>query len=347
MKKNAGHIKVRPDYYRGNFDYDEGPYNRVNRPGDDVVSDDVMIVSEEDLNDIKEQDLSKKRSQHMKIEMITDEEKYPDTTKPAQKNDLFKQDKSYYEKVYTDREKELNKVTTRENGRDMRVMAGHSKLAIIRGEEVRDCPFGLPITKACQNAGEAIHRMAPLSSTEDEEEQQKIIKANKMVYVYHKTGERCPYADKIMEVHNKVDCDFADTGEGLQSTPFRGSPLYPSTFYGIGLDGLYGYPLGFYADNNESRNLFFGLFSLLGYGTKEELIKLADEYDKADELEKADIVDGLVKKLKDMKDKYGKTFDKVEKYLSKYRQKYEAERADPGLLWELSDAWFGPRQVNR
>jgi hypothetical protein len=221
------------------------------------------------------------------------------------------------------------------------------KLAIIRGDEVRDCPFGLPMVKACQNAGESVHRMAPLQSTDDLEEQEKIKKANKMVYVYHKTGDRCPYADKILEVQNKVDCDFGDTGQGFKSVPFHGSPLYPQTFHGIGLDGLYGYPLGFYADNNESRNLFFGLFSFLGAKNMEELIKLADEYDEAGETEKADIVDNLVDKLQKLKNEYGDTFDKVERYLSNYRQKYEAERADTGLLWELSDAWFGPRQVNR
>jgi len=221
------------------------------------------------------------------------------------------------------------------------------KLAIIRGDEVRDCPFGLPIIKSCQNAGISIHRMAPLQSIDDTEEQEKIRKANKMVYVYHKTGERCPYADKILEVQNKVDCDFGDTGEGFKSTPFRGSPLYPQTFQGIGLDGLHGYPLGFYADNNESRNLFFGLFSMLGHKTVEELIKLADDYDKSGEKEKADIVDNLVDNLQEMKDHYGETFDRVERYLAKHREKYESKRGDPGLLWELSQKWFGARQVNR
>jgi len=223
-------------------------------------------------------------------------------------------------------------------------MVMKKKLAIIRGDEVRDCPFGLPIVDACKYAGNSIHRMAPLQAGEDDEEKAKITKANKIVYAYHKDGERCPYADKILEVQNKVDCDFGDTGQGFHSTPFRGSPLYPQTFSGIGLDGLYGYPLGFYADNNESRNLFFGLFSFLGHRTIEEMIKLADDYDKNGDEEKADIVDKLVEKLKGIKDKHAEAFDKIENYLAEYRKKYEAERADTGLLWELSQRWYGGRK---
>lgn len=220
------------------------------------------------------------------------------------------------------------------------------KLAIIRGDDLKGCPFGLPINDACMNAGKAIHRMAPLTDMDDEE-MAAVKKANKLVYAYHKSGNRCSYADHILEDHNKVDCDWGDTGSGQKSVPFRGSPLYPQTFQGIGLDGLYGYPLGFYADNNESRNLFFGLFSLLGFSTTEELVKLADDYDKSNEVEKANILDNLIQKLSQIKEQYEETFNKIEKYLEDYRQKYESKRADTGLLWELSDAWFGPRQVNR
>jgi len=214
------------------------------------------------------------------------------------------------------------------------------KKATIRGKNVRDCPFGLPIPEACGNAGDAIHRMAPA-------EEDRVKRANRLVYAYHKGCKGCPYADKVLEEHGKVDCDFGDTAAGKRTPALKGSPLYPKTFHGIGLDGLYGYPLGFYADNNESRNLFFGLFSLLGSTTVEELIKLADKYDKCGEKEKADILDGLLEKLQKTKSEYKETFDKIEKHLEEHRAKYESERGDTGLLWELSDAWFGPRQVNR
>ena len=151
----------------------------------------------------------------------------------------------------------------------------------------------------------------------------------------------------MLTEHKKVDCDFGDTAAGKKSVPFRGSPLYPKTFHGIGLDGLYGYPLGFYADNNESRNLFFGLFSLLGSSTTEDLIKLADEYDKCNKKEKADILDNLLEKLKKIKEEYKETFGKIENYLEEHRTTYESKRGDTGLLWELSQKWWGTRQVSR
>jgi hypothetical protein len=218
------------------------------------------------------------------------------------------------------------------------------KESTIRGKNVRNCPFGLPIPEGCENAGNSIIRMAPI---EDEKESDGIAKANRLVYAYHKECRKCPYADKILDEYGKVDCDFGDTAAGKRVPAFRGSPLFPQTFHGIGLDGLYGYPLGFYADNNESRNLFFGLFSLLGREIN-NFVKLSVKYyDKCDKPEKDDLLQNLLIKLEKIKEEYTKTFDKVEKYLSKQRQKYENKRSDTGLLYHLSDKWFGPRQVNR
>ena len=223
------------------------------------------------------------------------------------------------------------------------------KLAIVRGNELRGCPFGLPIPQGCKHTGEAIYRMAPLSAAETDETKEQITKANKLVYIHHKTGHKCPFADKILENHDKVDCDFGDTGQGQKSAPYIGSPLYPQTFSGIGLDGLYGYPLGFYADNNESRNLFFGLFSFLGSEKPKELIKLANKYDECGETEKADVIDEILNTIENIKSKeeFEEKTQDIESFLEKYKAKYEDERQDAGLLYELADKWFGPRQVNR
>jgi len=215
------------------------------------------------------------------------------------------------------------------------------KTATIRGEGVRDCPFGLPVPEACENAGDSVGRMAPV------EKKESTGKANRLVYAYCKTCKECPYANKILVENKKVDCNFGDTAAGKKTPAFVGSPLYPQTFSGIGLDGLYGYPLGYYADNNESRNLFFGLFSFLGFATKEELIKLADTYDKCGEKDKADIVDGLLKKMQQLKNEYGETFNKVQKFLEEYRVKHESNKMNTGLLWQLSQEWYGARQCNR
>lgn len=319
------HIKVRPAYYRGNFDYaEEGPYNRLNNPEDDIISEDVMVATPEDLEKIKEQDLEKKRNENMKT---SDEYIYPDTSEPAPYNDLFDKNESY-----PTRQEIINK------------RASKVSLAVIRGDEIRPCPFGLPVNEACKNAGNSISRMAPLSAVESEEEKERIKKANRLVYAYNKEKKRCPYADKILNNHDKVDCDYADTGQGQPSASFRGSPLYPSTFHGIGYDGMYGYPLGFYADNNQSRNLFFGLFSLLGYHSVEEIVKLANKFDESEEKEKAKILDNLFKKLSDMKEASPEEVEKIEKYLKDFRESNKNNRVDPGIMWRLIETWFGPRQ---
>ena len=222
------------------------------------------------------------------------------------------------------------------------------KVAIIRGKDLRECPFRLPVNIACGCAGDSVSKMAPIDIADgDQKEEEKIAKGNKMVYVYAKTGERCTYADKILEVAGKVDCDFEDTGAGYQSTPFTGSPLYPRTFSGIGRESINSVPLGYYSDNNQSRNIFFGLFSLIGHKNTEELIKLADDYDKSGEKEKADIVDNLVNTLDSIRGKYPDDFAKIEKYLSEYRNKHNNERKDTGLFWELSEQWLSPRNPHR
>jgi hypothetical protein len=223
------------------------------------------------------------------------------------------------------------------------------KLAVIRDKKIKPCPFGLPVIGACKYAGDAVHRMAPLDATDDEEKKERLKKANTLVYIHHKTGNKCPFADKILEDHGKVDCDFGDTGQGQPHVPYRGSPLYPQTFTGIGLDGLYGYPLGFYADNNESRNLFFGLFSFLGSEKPKELIKLADKYDESGDNERADIIDEILETIESVRDSEEleeKMLD-IESFLDKHRQEYEKGRTDTGLLFELAERWFGPRQVSR
>lgn len=210
----------------------------------------------------------------------------------------------------------------------------------IRQNDGDRCPFGLPIPQACENVGPAIERMAP------ENDSEKIGKANRIVYVYHKTCEKCPYADKILKKFGKVDCDFGDTGEGEKSVPLAGSPVYPNTF-GSGIQGLYGYPLGWYSDSNQSRNMFFGLFSLLGGQKPEHIIKLAEKYDECGESEKADIIDDLLKKLNDIREEYGEAFDQLRKYIEENRDEYEKVRNDNGMFFGLMKKWLGPRQINR
>lgn len=164
------------------------------------------------------------------------------------------------------------------------------KCAFVRSDVNNDkkCPFGLPITTACEHAGNSVTHMCPLPMVEADK--QDVIKlANARVYIYYKTGERCIYAANIIENKQSVNCDFGDTAAGMHGPPMMGSPLYAQTFAGVGLDALYSYPLGFYADNSASRNLFEGLFSLIG-SLENEIIKEALSKDIIEKLENKEIL---------------------------------------------------------
>ena len=152
-----------------------------------------------------------------------------------------------------------------------------TKQADIRGEGVRGCPFGLSIPNACGKAGSAIHRMTPLEDlTEDQRD--KYVKGNKVLFAYCKDGKRCPYADSIIDSKNKVDCNYGDTAQGIKIPELAGSPLYPSSLRSVSLDGMDNKPLGYHGDNQSSRNCFLGLFSYLGAQEYEDLIKLAKDF---------------------------------------------------------------------
>lgn len=133
------------------------------------------------------------------------------------------------------------------------------KLAIIRSPKIRECPYGLPIAVSCHNAGKSVERMEALESV-PKAQRDRYRKANRRVYRHHKENERCPYADKIVEEKDIVNCDFGDVGEGIRDFPIRPSPFYPRVFSGLGQSGLFSYPLTHYMDNSEAQQLFDGVF---------------------------------------------------------------------------------------
>lgn len=159
------------------------------------------------------------------------------------------------------------------------------KLAVIRRNDDTPCPFGLKISWACKNAGSVIERMAPvdvLGSEATEREKNMLVKANMRLLVWSLMGGQeigeCTYANIVFPDKHAVDCTYGDTAPGTkQRGVLLGSPFYSKIFSGIGLDGLYSYPLGFYSDSNISKNLFYGIYSLQGDASKEQLIKLAME----------------------------------------------------------------------
>jgi hypothetical protein len=159
-------------------------------------------------------------------------------------------------------------------------------------------------------------------------------KANKRVYIYHKDNTPCLYAANIIEKFKAVNCDFGDTAQGMHAPAMIGSPLYAQTFSGIGLDGLYAFPLGFYADNNESRNLFQGLFSLVG-NEKLDIIKEA--------IQRGECSPCVLKKLEEGGEITTEERQEMEGLLDQCRYEYEQERTDPAKVKELADK-FNPRK---
>lgn len=135
------------------------------------------------------------------------------------------------------------------------------KIAVIRKDTARTCPFGLPIPTACKNAGSSVDRMQALEEV-DKEKRDRVRRANRRIYVHSKDGQRCPYADKIVEEHDSVHCDYGEGGERLRDFPLRPSPFYPRVFSGLGQTGLFAYPVDYYWDNPQARNLFTGIFSI-------------------------------------------------------------------------------------
>ncbi len=97
------------------------------------------------------------------------------------------------------------------------------------------CPFGLPIPTGCKYVGEAIFDMVPWRDAET--------KNNKRIYNKTRTHDKCPFAAKLIDEKDAVDCSHGTTTEG-RTTPkmYRASPIYPKLFEGfntINLDRNY------------------------------------------------------------------------------------------------------------
>jgi hypothetical protein len=147
------------------------------------------------------------------------------------------------------------------------------KQAAIRKNESDPCPFGLPIPFGCKHAGTHIDRMASYDMIGDDpspEEKTKIGNANvrllaQCIMSSTEEPQSCRYAAKIIENKDAVECNYYDSAPGIsnKSTP-QPSPFYAQIFSGVGLNGLYTYPIGYYADYDLSRNLFYGLMSVQG-----------------------------------------------------------------------------------
>lgn len=137
------------------------------------------------------------------------------------------------------------------------------KLAVIK--KCGECPFGLSIPKACAKVGKSIQQMAHLDILPDigPEEKDEIAKANQHIYDWKADGTPCPFAGKLLPDKAAVECNWDSTAPGeAVGGSLVGSPFYYKHFSGIGLDGLYSYPLGYYTDNSIDRGMYQGMYSI-------------------------------------------------------------------------------------
>lgn len=159
------------------------------------------------------------------------------------------------------------------------------RLAMIRKDGVDPCPFGLPIPFGCQHAGETIDKMVPIDAASSEEKQ-AVIAANNHILRWRGDGP-CKYAGKIIEEKKGVDCNWQTNTAGEPGNPaLRGSPWYYKHFSGVGMDGLYSYPLGYFSDNSIDRGMYYGMYSIESVSSKEELDIVKDAEELAEQHQK-------------------------------------------------------------
>lgn len=131
------------------------------------------------------------------------------------------------------------------------------KLAVIRSNRSRACPFGLTIPEACQSVGQAIRQMTPLEMVEEPSETQE---SNQDILLWSATGERCPFAKDILVNHGAVQCEFdLDNQDHLPV----GSNYYHKHFSDTSWEGTFTWP-GPYVGPSIDRGLYYGQYSVEG-----------------------------------------------------------------------------------
>lgn len=156
------------------------------------------------------------------------------------------------------------------------------RLAVLRDDNDNPCPFGLPISHACKTAGRLVDKMAPLAilgKDVSDWEKDIIASANVHLLIYNSPNEICKFAGNLIESNKDiVECNWDSVAAGVhEKGSLRGSAYYPRFFSGIGVDGLFSYPLGYYSDSGKSRHRYYGLFGLEGSDDRDELTKISEE----------------------------------------------------------------------
>ncbi|MCK9567725.1 hypothetical protein M0R72_02095 [Candidatus Pacearchaeota archaeon] len=164
-------------------------------------------------------------------------------------------------------------------------MKRHLKLAEIRKNDESPCPFGLPIPFGCQNAGEHVDQMAPfdvMGKDVSEDEKEMLSAANTKLLAWNllRSTDKpspCKYAGHILEHNNAAECNHDDSAPGQgPAQPLMPAPYYSKMFNGI-ITGLTTYPAGYLSDYNQSRNIYFGVYSTQGSSERRDLLRMAAE----------------------------------------------------------------------
>lgn len=139
------------------------------------------------------------------------------------------------------------------------------KLAVLRDNIENPCPFGLNIPESCSLVGDFIDKLVPLDFAKTKEEYKHLKETNQKLFRWEESKSRCKYAGKIMDGKDVVECNFGSTDAGAQDgDAIVGSPFYQKYFSGVGMDGLYSFPMGYYVDVNIDHPYYYGLYSLEG-----------------------------------------------------------------------------------
>lgn len=139
------------------------------------------------------------------------------------------------------------------------------KCAEIRKNTDDPCPFGLKVPYGCKNAGDIITKMAPVAVLGEDATRQEIkslINANKKLLLLESDNHRCIFADKIFKDQEAVECNYYSNTPGESQQALEPSKFYSRVYENVALDGLYSFPMGWYGDNNISRNLYYGIYSI-------------------------------------------------------------------------------------
>jgi hypothetical protein len=122
------------------------------------------------------------------------------------------------------------------------------KLAVLRDNVEKKCPFGLPIPYGCKTAGKLIHQL---------DQDPKAAQTNLSKVEDNNEPGKCDFAGDIIK-DEFVACQAPDTDPSFP----KGSPRFYRPLAGVGLEGLNTVPLGFYNDNSIDRGYYYGMYSV-------------------------------------------------------------------------------------